>query len=325
MGPVLVVVFCVLLLPAIVIGGVTMYVAMPVLKTWIKARAASAPVALLQLLGMRLRKIDPIFITESYIRVRKAGVDVSVDDLEAHIMSGGDVEEVVDAIISADKAGINVTFDQLAAIDLAGRNVRDAVDSAVNPRVIVCPPTHAKPMMGVAQDGIRLSARVRVTVRADVARLVGAAGEQTVMARVGEGIVTAIGRCASHKDILQSPEMLAQYILSRGLDAGTAYDIVSVDIADIDVLDNIGARLTEEQAEADNQVAQARAEMRRAAAIATERENLAVVYAHTATVTAAQANIPLALSESCRIGHIWRSPNPVAAGRGRRMWDVLDR
>lgn len=234
--------------------------AIPLAPLWIQAKSAGVPVSLLNLLGMKLRRLDPLFLINQFITLRKAGVQVEIKRLEAHILAGGNLNALTEALVSAQKAGLNTTLEKIAAIDLAGRDVRDAVKTYVQPKVIICPKLKEKPITGVARDGIRLGARVRVTARSKLEALVGGANEETIRARIGEGIVTSIGQADSHQDILKDPERIAQFILSRGLDSGTAFEIVSVDTSDIDVLDNVAARLAAEQAEANKRTAQAKAE-----------------------------------------------------------------
>jgi len=266
---------------------------------WISAWAAGVRVPLLTLVAMRLRRVPPAKIIYPLIKATKAGLDVRLDRLEAHYLAGGNVDRVVDALIAADKAGIKLTFDRAAAIDLAGRDVLEAVRVSVNPKVIQTPMVAA-----VAKDGIQLLATARVTVRANIDRLVGGAGEETIIARVGEGIVTTIGSANSHKEVLENPDRISKTVLEKGLDAGTAFEILSVDIADVDVGKNIGAQLQIDQAEADKKIAQAKAEERRAMAVAAEQENRALVEAMRAKLVEAQAQVPLALAEALRKGHL---------------------
>ncbi|MEL6545674.1 MAG: flotillin-like protein FloA, partial [Myxococcota bacterium] len=260
MGP------AIFLIAAIVIAFFVLIYFVPV-GLWIQAFVSGAPVSILTLVGMRLRKVPPSVIVGGRITAAKAGLKLSTDQLESHYLAGGNVALVVQALISADKANIELNFERAAAIDLAGRNVLEAVQMSVLPKVITTPKITA-----MAKDGIQVSAFVRITVRADLARLVGGATEETVVARVGEGVVSTIGSAATHKDVLENPDHISKSVLNRGLDSGTAFEILSVDIADVDVGANIGAKLQTEQAEADKQVAQARAESRRALAVATEQE-----------------------------------------------------
>lgn len=266
---------------------------------WISALAAGVPVGPLTFIGMRLRKVNPHRVINPMIAAWKAGIKLSVSELEAHYLAGGNVERVVRALISADKAGIPLTFKRAAAIDLAGRDVYDAVAMSVNPRVIQTPKVSA-----VAKDGIELMAIARVTVRANIDRLVGGATEETVIARVGEGIVSAIGSANSYKEVLENPDSISKLVLSKGLDAGTAFEILSIDIADIDVGRNIGAELQAAQAEADLKVARAQAEVRRAQAVAREQEMKALVWERRAAVVEAEAEIPRAIAEAFRKGQL---------------------
>ncbi len=269
------------------------------LGLWIAAFSSGAYVGIGTLIAMRLRRVSPSMIVKPRISAVKAGLDLSVDQLEAHFLAGGNVDRVVNALISADKANIKLTFSQATAIDLAGRNVLEAVQMSVNPKVITTPKVAA-----VAKDGIQLVALSRVTVRADIDRLVGGAGEETIVARVGEGVVSTIGSSVSHKAVLENPDTISKTVLSKGLDAGTAFEILSIDIADVDVGANIGAKLQTEQAEADKQIAQAKAEGRRAMAVAQEQEMRARVHEMRAKVVEAEAEVPLAMSQAFRDGHL---------------------
>ena len=309
----------IVLVAAIVLVGA---VFLPLLPLWIKATSSGVSVTFLNLIGMKLRGLSTDFVVDWAIQLNKAGLDIPTNSLEAHILAGGNLDRVSRAIILAQKAGLDMDFDKLAAIDLAGRDVVTAVEACNTPVVFECPPAGVDPVMGVAKDGIRVRARVRVTVRTNLARLVGGAGEATILARVGEGIVAAIGSLPSHKDVLERPELISRYILGRGLDSGTTFEIVSVDVSDVEIMDNVGARLAEEQAEADKQVAQARAEMRRAAAVARGTEMGARVTEMTAQVTAARAILPLSIANSCRTGNIWRSPRPVYSAMERHLWNT---
>jgi uncharacterized protein YqfA (UPF0365 family) len=268
---------------------------------WIAAIASGVRVKLPSLVGMRLRKVSPPSIVLPLISAIKAGIDLDTDSLEAHFLAGGNVERVVKALISADKANIELPFRQAAAIDLAGRDVLDAVQMSVNPRVIETPRVTA-----MAKDGIQLITLARVTVRANINRLVGGAGEETILARVGEGIVSTIGSSESHKAVLENPEDISKTVLAKGLDSGTAFEILSIDIADVDVGKNIGAELQTDQAEADKGIAQAKAEERRAMAVAVEQENRAQVKEARAEVVKAEAQVPLALAEAFRQGNLGR-------------------
>jgi uncharacterized protein YqfA (UPF0365 family) len=272
--------------------------AIPV-RLWVEAMSAGVHVGIGTLVGMRLRKVSPAGIVRPLITATKAGLDLNINALEAHYLAGGRVDRVVGALISADKANIELTFNQAAAIDLAGRDVFEAVQVSVNPKVINTPRVAA-----MAKDGIQLIAIARVTVRANINRLVGGAGEETILARVGEGIVSTIGSSASHKAVLENPDNISKTVLAKGLDAGTAFEILSIDIADVDVGKNIGAELQTDQAEADKRVAQARAEERRAMAVALEQEMRARVEEMRAEVVRAEAQVPLALAEALRAGNL---------------------
>jgi uncharacterized protein YqfA (UPF0365 family) len=271
--------------------------AIPV-RLWVEALSAGVSVGIGTLVGMRLRKVAPAAIVRPLINATKAGLDLDINQLEAHYLAGGRVDRVVGALISADKANIELAFNQAAAIDLAGRDVFEAVQVSVNPKVISTPKVAA-----MAKDGIQLIAVALVTVRANINRLVGGAGEETILARVGEGIVSTIGSASSHKAVLENPEQISKTVLSKGLDSGTAFEILSIDIADVDVGKNIGAELQTDQAEADKRVAQARAEERRAMAVAQEQEMKARVEEMHAEVVRAEAQIPLALAEAFRSGN----------------------
>jgi uncharacterized protein YqfA (UPF0365 family) len=266
---------------------------------WISAVAASVRVSLVSLVAMRLRRVPPARIILPLIKADKAGIDVEQNQLEAHYLAGGNVDRVVDALIAADKARIALPFDRAVAIDLAGRDVLDAVKVSVNPRVIQTPNVSA-----VAKDGIELISTARVTVRANLERLVGGAGEETIIARVGEGIVSSIGSTDSHKTVLENPDTISKTVLAKGLDSGTAFEILSIDIADVNVGRNIGATLQTDQAEADKRVAQAKAEERRAMAVAAEQENRARVEEMRAKVVEAEAEVPLAISDAFRSGNL---------------------
>ena len=267
---------------------------------WITAFFAGVRVHIFKdLVGMRLRKVPPAAIVRPKISITKAGLDVDLDRMEAHFLAGGNVEAVIIALISADKANIPLTFERAASIDLAGRDVLEAVRVSVNPKVIDTPLIAA-----VAKDGIQLKAKSRVTVRANIDRLVGGAGEETIIARVGEGIVTTIGSADSHKAVLENPHSISQRVLDKGLDSGTAFEILSIDIADVDVGENIGAKLQTDQAEADLKIAQAKAEERRAMAYAREQEMRALVEEMSARVKEAEAEVPRAIAESFRSGNL---------------------
>ncbi|MBN7815619.1 flotillin-like protein FloA [Algoriphagus pacificus] len=266
---------------------------------WITAQFSNVRVGLLELVGMRIRKVPPSVIVNSLITATKAGLQLTTNDLETHYLAGGNVPNVIRALISADKANINLTFKQATAIDLAGRDVFEAVQISVNPKVINTPNVAA-----VAADGIQLIAKARVTVRANIAQLVGGAGEETILARVGEGIVTSIGSASNHKSVLENPDKISKLVLERGLDAGTAFEILSIDIADIDVGTNIGAKLQIDQASADLKVAEAKAEERRAMAVALEQEMRAKNVEMRAKVVEAEAEVPKALAEAFRSGQL---------------------
>ncbi|EIM73199.1 hypothetical protein A3SI_18300 [Nitritalea halalkaliphila LW7] len=266
---------------------------------WITAIFANVRVSIGELIGMRIRKVPPSVIVNSLITATKAGLDLSTNDLETHYLAGGNVPNVIRALISADKANIRLSFKQATAIDLAGRDVFEAVQISVNPKVINTPNVAA-----VAADGIQLIAKARVTVRANIAQLVGGAGEDTILARVGEGIVTSIGSAQNHKSVLENPDKISKLVLERGLDAGTAFEILSIDIADIDVGTNIGAKLQIDQASADLKVAEAKAEERRAMAVALEQEMKAKAVEMRAKVIEAEAEVPKALSDAFRNGKL---------------------
>ena len=272
--------------------------AVPV-RLWIEAVSAGVRVGLGDLVGMRLRKVNPAAVVRPLINANKAGIHLTTRELEAHYLAGGHVDRVVKALISADKANIELPFQQAAAIDLAGRDVLEAVKVSVNPKVINTPKVAA-----MAKDGIQLIAIARVTVRANINRLVGGAGEDTILARVGEGIVSTIGSAASHKAVLENPDAISKTVLGKGLDSGTAYEILSIDIADVDVGKNIGAELQTDQAEADKRIAQAKAEERRAMAVAIEQEMKAKVVEMRARVVEAEAEVPMAMAEAFRSGNL---------------------
>ena len=269
------------------------------LGLWVSALAAGVNVGIFTLVGMRLRRVVPSKIVLPLVKANKAGLDVNVDQLEAHYLAGGDVDRVVDALIAAERAAIPLTFERAAAIDLAGRDVLEAVQMSVNPKVIETPLISA-----VAKNGIELKVRARVTVRANIDRLVGGAGESTIIARVGEGIVTTVGSSEEHTDVLENPDHISRTVLSKGLDAGSAFEILSIDIADVDVGRNIGAQLMTYQAEADKNIAQAKAEERRAMAVAKEQEMRAYTQEMKAKVVEAQAEVPAALASALREGHL---------------------
>lgn len=267
---------------------------------WISARASNVKISLVQLFLMRIRKVPPSIIVNALIEAHKAGIkSLTRDELEAHYLAGGHVEKVVHALVSAAKANIDLPFQMATAIDLAGRDVFDAVQMSVNPKVIDTPPVTA-----VAKDGIQLIAKARVTVRANIKQLVGGAGEETILARVGEGIVSSIGSSESHKTVLENPDSISKLVLRKGLDAGTAFEILSIDIADIDIGKNIGAFLQMDQAQADKNIAQAKAEERRAMAVALEQEMRAKAQEARAKVIEAEAEVPKAMAEAFRSGNL---------------------
>ena len=275
-------------------------------KLWLQAWLSGAYVGIVTLVAMRLRRVNPAVIVQSRINAVKAGLRIKLDDMEAHFLAGGNVVRVVQALIAADKANIELTWQRATAIDLAGRDILDAVKTSVYPKVIDCPNPNTGPptVAAVAMDGIQLKAKARVTVRANINNLVGGATEETIIARVGEGIVTTIGSAESHKKVLENPDMISKVVLSRGLDAGTAFEILSIDIADVDVGENIGAQLQISQAQADKEIAQARAEERRAMAQAREQEMQAQVVEMRAKVVEAEAEVPRAMAEAFRSGNL---------------------
>jgi uncharacterized protein YqfA (UPF0365 family) len=295
-----------LALPMLILSGIVFFLVLftyfvPI-GLWISALFAGVRVHIFKdLVGMRLRKVPPAAIVRSKIAATKAGLDVDLERMEAHFLAGGHVEAVILALISADKANIALSFEQATAIDLAGRDVLEAVRVSVNPKVINTPLIAA-----VSKDGIQLKATCRVTIRANIDRLVGGAGEETILARVGEGIVTTIGSSTTHKDVLANPDSISKTVLGKGLDSGTAFEILSIDIADVDVGENIGASLQTAQAEADLKIARAKAEERRAMAQAREQEMTALVVEMSARVREAEAEVPRALAESFRSGNLGR-------------------
>ena len=283
----------------VVVAAVMLFLHFVPLGLWVSAMAAGVNVGIFTLVGMRLRRVNPTQIVLPLVKANKAGLAVNVNQLEAHYLAGGDVDRVVDALIAAERASIPLSFERSAAIDLAGRDVLEAVQMSVNPKVIETPVISA-----VAKNGIELRVRARVTVRANIDRLVGGSGEQTIIARVGEGIVTTVGSSEEHTDVLENPDHISRTVLDKGLDAGTAFEILSIDIADVDVGRNIGAQLMTDQAEADKKIAQARAEERRAMAVAKEQEMRAYTQEMQAKVVEAQAEVPQALSQALRDGHM---------------------
>ena len=278
---------------------VFIFIFMRYIGLWISAILSNVRVGLLDLFVMQLRNVPPSVIVNAMVMAHKAGLSISKDELEAHYLAGGRVNAVVSALISADKANIPLTFKEATAIDLAGRDVFEAVQMSVNPKVIESPPVTA-----VAKDGIQLIAKARVTVRANIRQLVGGAGEETVLARIGEGIVTSIGSADSHKSVLENPDTISRLVLGKGLDSGTAFEILSIDIADIDIGKNIGAQLQIDQANADKNIAQAKAEERRAMAVASEQEQKAKAQEARAKMIEAEAQIPLAMAEAFRSGNL---------------------
>jgi uncharacterized protein YqfA (UPF0365 family) len=293
-----------------VVALIIFFVILSFINIWIQARMTGAPVSFLTLLSMKLRRVPIALVVQSRITAVKAGLPLTTDQLEAHYLAGGDVNQVVRALIAAEKANLNLGFNQAAAIDLAthqsGKSVFEAVMTSVNPKVIDCPnPASGKQLItGVAKDGIELRVKARVTVRTHLDRFVGGATEETIIARVGEGIVTAIGSAQSYKDVLENPDTISKTVLAKGLDASTAFGIMSIDIADVDVGDNIGARLQTEQADANKQIAQAAAETRRTLAVASEQEMKARTQEMRAKVVEAEAQIPMAMAEAFRKGHL---------------------
>lgn len=281
----------------VVILGLTIFLSFVPLGLWISSLAAGVNIGIFTLVGMRLRRVVPSRIVNPLIKARKAGIGVGVNQLEAHYLAGGNVDRVVNSLIAAQRAEIELSFERAAAIDLAGRNVLEAVQMSVNPKVIETPIIAA-----VSKDGIEVRAKARVTVRANIDRLVGGAGEETIIARVGEGIVTTVGSSESHKAVLENPDSISRTVLAKGLDSGTAFEILSIDIADVDVGRNIGAQLQTDQAEADKRIAQAKAEERRAMAVAKEQEMKASVQEMRAKVVEAEAEVPRALADALRSG-----------------------
>lgn len=284
--------YLILGLVALVVLGVILFLNFVPLGLWITAFFSGVSIKITTLVGMRLRRVRPRRIVNPIIKATKAGLDLKIENLEAHYLAGGNVNTLVDALIAAQRANINLEFEQAAAIDLAGRDVLEAVQVSVNPKVIETPNISA-----VAQDGIEVIVKAKVTVRANIDRLVGGAGEETIIARVGEGIVTTVGSAASYKAVLENPDSISKVVLEKGLDSGTAYEILSIDIADVDVARNIGARLQTDQAEADKKIAEAKASERRAMAMAQEQEM-------RAKVVEAESQVPLALAEALKEGHL---------------------
>lgn len=283
----------------ILVLAIVLFFVMVPISTWFRALVSGAPISMGKLVGMRLRKIKIGMIVEAYITGKKAGLDININELETHYMAKGDVLKVVNALISAHSANIDLTTKTAMAIDLAGRDVLNAVKVSVNPKVIETPVIAA-----IAKDGIELRCKARVTVRANIARLIGGSGEETIIARVGEGIVTTVGSASTHKEVLENPDSISKTVLNKGLDNGTAYEILSIDIADIDVGRNVGAQLQMDQAEADKKIAQARAEERRAMAVASEQEMKAKTQEMRAMVIQAEAEVPKAMAEALRGGKL---------------------
>lgn len=283
----------------LIIGFISLFLRFVPVGLWVTAYFSGVKIGLFTLVGMRLRRVSPHAIIRPLIKATKAGLNLNIDELEAHHLAGGNINQVIDALIASERANIDLTFEQAAAIDLAGRNVFEAVQVSVNPKVIQTPNISA-----VAQDGIEIIAKAKVTVRANIARLVGGAGEDTIIARVGEGIVTTVGSSDHHTEVLENPDLISQTVLNKGLDSGTAFEILSIDIADVDVGRNIGAKLQAEQAETDKKIAQAKAEERRSMAVAEEQEMRAKVHEQRAKVIESEAQVPLAMADALRNGNL---------------------
>ena len=288
----------IILILVVVVLLIAFFTFVPV-SLWISALASGVHVSIATLIGMRFRRINPARIVLPLVKATKAGLKVSMNEMEAHLLAGGNVDRVINALIAAQRANIDMAFEKACAIDLAGRDVFEAVQMSVTPKVIETPVVAA-----IAKDGIELRAKARVTVRANISRLVGGAGEETIIARVGEGIVTTVGSSESHKAVLENPDLISRTVLNKGLDAGTAYEILSIDIADVDVGRNVGAQLQMDQAEADRRIAQAKAEERRAMAVAHEQEMIAAVQEMRAKVVEAEAEVPKAMAEALRNGKL---------------------
>ena len=310
------------LLVVIFVLGV-IYFSIPFVQIYINAQASGVSLSPMQYIGMRLRKTPIKYIVARIIMLRKAGIHVSFDQLEAHYLANGDIYAVSEAAKEAFKADLNVSFEKICAIDLAGRDVMQAVNACIEP-VVLKIPKHENYITGVCKDGIRLGARVQVTAKADIDKLIGGANEETVEARVGEGIVSSMGNSPDHKSILENPDKIVQKILNKGLDNRTAFHIISVDVSEVVVVDNIGARLQEEQAMADQLVAQANAEERRALAEAITQENHAKIVEMTVLETQNTASIPTDMALAYRRGNIWRSPRPVHSVISRNLWDPIN-
>lgn len=288
-----------LFISAIVVIAFSVFMSFFPVMLWISAVASGVRIGIITLVAMRLRRVIPSRIVNPMIKATKAGLGVSINQLESHFLAGGNVDRVVNSLIAAQRANIHLEFERAAAIDLAGRDVLQAVQMSVNPRVIETPIVAA-----MAKNGIEVKVRARVTVRANIERLVGGAGEETIIARVGEGIVTTVGSSETHKDVLENPDLISRTVLGKGLDAGTAFEILSIDVADVDVGKNIGAHLQTEQAEADKRIAQAKAEERRAMAVAEEQAMRARVIEMRARVVEAESKVPLAMAEALRNGKL---------------------
>jgi len=290
--------YVVYVLPAVIILFLSLFFSFVPIGLWVSAVASNVKIGIVTLIGMRLRRVVPSRIVNPLIKATKAGLELPINKLEAHFLAGGDIDRVVNALIAAQRANIPLEFERAAAIDLAGRDVLEAVQMSVNPKVIETPVIAA-----IAKNGIELRAKAKVTVRANIDRLVGGAGEQTIIARVGEGIVTTIGSAESHEDVLENPDKISETVLGKGLEAGTAFEILSIDIADVDVGRNIGAQLQTDQAEADKRIAQAKAEERRAMAVAREQEMKAQVIEMRSKVVAAEAEVPQAIAVALKEGN----------------------
>ena len=288
----------IILILVVVVLLIAFFTFVPV-SLWISALASGVHVSIATLIGMRFRRINPARIVLPLVKATKAGLKVSMNEMEAHLLAGGNVDRVINALIAAQSAQIPLSFEDCRAIDLAGRDVLQAVQMSVNPKVIETPAIAA-----IAKDGIELRAKARVTVRANISRLVGGAGEETIIARVGEGIVTTIGSSQTHKEVLENPDLISQTVLGKGLDSGTAFEILSIDIADVDVGRNVGAQLQMDQAEADRRIAQAKAEERRARAVAHEQEMIAAVQEMRAKVVEAEAEVPHAMAKALSEGKL---------------------
>ena len=295
MDPMVTIVFVIIF----AIVAICIFLSIVPLGLWISALASGVHVSIGSLIGMKIRRVQPKRLVSPLIKARKAGLDVTINQLETHLLAGGNIDRVINALIAAQRANIDLPFEKACAIDLAGRDVFQAVQMSVTPKVIETPVVAA-----IAKDGIELRAKARVTVRTNIERLVGGAGEETIIARVGEGIVTTVGSSESHKDVLENPDLISRTVLNKGLDAGTAFEILSIDIADVDVGRNVGAQLQMDQAEADRRIAQAKAEERRAMAVAHEQEMKASVQEMRAKVVEAEAEVPRAMAAALREGKL---------------------